>query len=98
MRKTIEEHEICFGIPFQTWLVILTVFAIGLIHTMSVRPAAAMPCRTAVSVPGGKLALADKPDRDYRSTKRHSTVTELTAFRSTLVYDSAAYLTAPGRI
>ncbi len=61
MRKTTPEHEVCFGIPFQTWLVILAVIAIGLIHTMSVRPAPAMPHRTAVWALEGKLALVDKP-------------------------------------
>ena len=72
MRKTISEHEMGFGIPFQTWLVILAVIAIGLIHTMSIRPTAPMPHRTAVSVAGGKLALFDKRNRgfDQRSENR----------------------------
>ena len=83
MRKTIAAHDICFGIPFQTWLLILAVIAIGLIHTFSVRPTAAVPRRTAISVPeGGRLALVVKPDRDYRSTKLDPTVRNLSAFGS----------------
>ena len=72
MHKTIQEHDICFGIPFRTWLVILAVIAIGLIHAMSIRPTSAIPRRSAVSVPaGGRLALIDELDMEDSPATRY---------------------------